>query len=113
MNELENVLKDLREKMYPDHDFVPTCGGRGQHHLRGVVGHVFEVLDASKVRSGSYDDLDLRDGDVLHCLRHAGDGFQEFEIINFDREVEPPRKSERKVFGAYESYNVLKDLGEL
>ena len=44
MNELENAVKDLRKKMYPNHDFVPTYGGRGQHHRRGVVGHIFEVL---------------------------------------------------------------------
>jgi len=79
---MKEIAEDIRAKFMPDCDFVPTCGGRGQHHPRGYVGIVWRINDPKTVRVGScFLAGRLKKGDLFLCTEHSGDCFQTYVYV--------------------------------
>jgi len=80
---LYDVAKKVNEAMFPDHDFVPTIGGRGQRHPHGMVGNLFRIKDPNSVRVGCcFLAGRLKEGDLFLCTNHSGDCFQNYIYVN-------------------------------
>ena len=79
---MQEVCKKINDKFYGPHDFVPTIGGRGQHHLHGLVGNIWRIKDPKSVRIGNcFLAGRLKKGDLFLCVRHSGDCFQDYIYV--------------------------------
>ena len=100
MDNLYDVAQKVNKEMFPDCDFVPTCGGRGQRHPHNLVGNMFRINDPESVRVGDcFLAGRLKKGDLFLCTNHSGDCFQNYIYI---REYANCLVSEPKwSFGSY------------
>ena len=83
MNRCEKeICKEINDEFYGPHDFVPTIGGRGQHHLHGLVGSIWRIKDPKSVRIGDcFLAGRLKKGDLFLCVGHSGDCFQDYIYV--------------------------------
>lgn len=55
---------------------------RGQHHPEGYLRHLFRLGDPDEVRIGHcFMRGRLRRGDLVLCLKHSGDCFQDYFAV--------------------------------
>ena len=79
---MKEICKEVNDKLIGPHDFVPTIGGRGQHHPHGLVGNVWRIKDPKSVGVGDcFLDGRLKKGDLFICTGHSGDCFQDYMYI--------------------------------
>lgn len=50
-DKIQKIVTGINNGFYGPHDFVPTCGGRGEHHLHGYVGHLWRKDNPEIVKS--------------------------------------------------------------
>jgi len=83
MENLYDVAKKINEDFFPDCDFVPTIGGRGQHHPRNLVGNLYRIRDPKTVSVGNcFLNGRLKEGDLFICTNHSGDCFQDYMYVH-------------------------------
>jgi len=79
---MQEVCKKINDNFYGSHDFVPTFGGRGQHHLHSLVGNIWRIKDPKSVCVGDcFLAGRLKKGDLFICIGHSGDCFQDYMYI--------------------------------
>ena len=77
-----DTIEKIKEEIYGPHDFVPTIGGRGQHHPHGLTGNIWRIKDPKSVRVGDcFFAGRLKTNDLFLCLEHSGDCFQTYMYI--------------------------------
>lgn len=83
MENLYDVARKINEEAYPDYDFVPTIGGRGQRHPHNMVGNLYRIKNPKSVRVGNcFLSGRLKKGDLFLCTNHSGDCFQNYIYVN-------------------------------
>jgi len=84
-DEIQKIVKEINEKFFgTDYDFVPTIGGRGQHHPHGMVGNMWRIKNPESVNSRMANCFlrgRLKKNDLFLCTRHSGDCCQDYIFI--------------------------------
>jgi hypothetical protein len=102
-----------------EYDFMPTHGHRYQRHRKGVINKIYRINEPDKVRVGNCFMKDrLKEGDLVLCVKHSGDCFQDFQFVEISKWFEAKlftyevSKIECE-FGAYESFGAMEEILEL
>ena len=75
-------MKRLIDDFYGPHTFVPTIGGRGEHHLDGLVGNLWRINNPDSVHIGDcFLYGRLKSNDLFLCIAHSGDCFQTYMYV--------------------------------
>lgn len=100
MSDLYDVARKINKQMFPDCDFVPTIGGRGEHHPHNRVGNLYRIKKPETVRVGHcFLRGRLKEGDLFLCTNHSGDCFQDYMYVEEYSNVLVGNKTWR--FGSY------------
>ena len=79
---MKSLIKEIADSFYGPHDFVPTCGGRGEHHPHGLVGTLWRIQSPETVRVGDcFMKGRLKKDDLWLGIAHTGDCFQDYIFI--------------------------------
>lgn len=79
---MREICKEVNDKLYGPHDFVPTIGGRGEHHPHNLVGNIWRIKDPKSVRVGNcFLSGRLKTNDLFLCICHSGDCFQNYIYV--------------------------------
>ena len=79
---MDKLVRKLKNEFYGLHTFVPTVGGRGEHHLGGLVGNLWRINNPDSVQVGCcFLAGRLKKGDLFLCIQHSGDCFQTYMYV--------------------------------
>lgn len=51
-----------------------------ERHPDGLVGNLFRINDVDSIHLGNFEEM-LSSGDLVLCIRHSGDCFQDYIVI--------------------------------
>ncbi len=79
---IDKLIGEIKDEFYGPHDFVPTFGKSGEHHIHGLVGILWRIRDPATVRVGDcFLAGRLKKGDLFLCTGHSGDCFQDYMFV--------------------------------